>query len=81
MEELHNKLQTKLVSKKGQRCLLCSNKKVCRCPFLEYIYVEDEESLNKTFDILFNELLLNEITHKDANITKADIGICTSINS
>ncbi len=55
---LHNKTETTLVSKKGQRNLLCSNKKVCRCPFLEFSFIENQANLDKAYDVLFDEILL-----------------------
>jgi len=62
MKKLHNKsLHDKFfVPKKGQRGLLCSNKKSCRCPFLVYEYVEDPEKLDKAFDFLFEELFRSD---------------------
>ena len=66
MTELHNKLNNShiIVPKEGQRCLLCSNKKLCRCPFLGYEQVEDDNKLNQAFDLLFDSLLKNDYANK-----------------
>jgi hypothetical protein len=62
LKKLHNKSihDQIFVPKEGQRGLLCSNKKSCRCPSLVYEYIEDQEKLDKAFDFLFEQLFSSD---------------------
>ena len=60
MSELHKRqIDTDikgLESKKGERRRLCSYNVGNRSPFLEYKFIPSPESLDKAFDILFDEV-------------------------
>ena len=43
--------------KEGERRPLSSNEASGRSPSLEYIYLPDQEKVNRAFDILFREVL------------------------
>lgn len=68
-------------SEEGQRELLCSNKGSTRCPSLAYEYVESQESLDKAFDILFEEVLRCEQKQENNGINKIDSDLHQSFSS
>lgn len=57
LKKLHNKTE-RLVLNKGQRCLLCSSNKFCRCPLLSFESVDDSDvALDDVFDLLFDKII------------------------
>lgn len=59
MDKLHNKLTSEQTeSKDSQQGFLCSNENLSCCPSLDYNYISSsEETINKAFDILFEEVM------------------------
>ena len=59
MDKLHNELLSEQTEPKDlQQDFLCSNENLSRCPSLDYYYIAtSEETINKAFDILFEEVM------------------------
>ena len=59
MDKLHNELTGEQIESKDlQQDFLCSNENSSCCPSLDYYYVaSSEETINKAFDLLFEEVM------------------------
>jgi hypothetical protein len=76
---------TNFEPKEGQSGLLCGNKKLSDCPSLRYNFIENNEKLNKAFDLIFEEAFITQLTNNHYDYTdhsdhsKADSSLCESI--
>lgn len=79
LEELHNKKDDiDFEPNEGQSYLLCSNNKSSDCPSLRYEYIEDQESVDRAFEILFETTLSSLMENHHV---KNNSNLCQGVDS